>query len=68
MRQQQERDLGVAGDYLDLGVPVTWIFDPKKKKSWVYSDQGTVESRDPVLRHGRIELPIGEIFASKNFA
>lgn len=57
-----------AGDYLELGVPVTWIFDPKKKKSWVYSDQGTVESIDPVLRQGRIELPIAQIFASRDFA
>ncbi len=52
-----------AGEYLQLGVPLTWIFDPKKKKSWVYSAQGTVESSDPVLRHGMIELPIAELFA-----
>ena len=51
-----------AGDYLLLGVPETWICDPKKKGSWVYSDQGTVESSGPVLRHGAIELPIAELF------
>ena len=57
-----------AGDYLELGVPVTWIIDPQKKKWWVYSERGTVESRDPVLHQARIELPIAEIFASRDFA
>jgi Uma2 family endonuclease len=52
-----------AGDYLTLGVPVTWIFDPKTKQSFIYSDQGTVESFDPILRQGLIELPIAELFA-----
>ena len=51
-----------AGDYLDLGVPETWICDPRKKNCWIYSDQGTVESSDAVLRHNQIELPIAELF------
>ena len=51
-----------AGDYLTLGVPVTWIFDPETKQSFIYSDQGTVESFDPILRRGLIELPIAELF------
>ena len=52
-----------AGDYLSLGTPLTWIFDPKKKKSWIYSGQGTVESSEAMLRHGQIELPIADLFA-----
>jgi Uma2 family endonuclease len=52
-----------AGDYLTLRVPVTWILDPETKQSFVYSDQGTVASFDPVLRQGQIELPIAELFA-----
>lgn len=54
-----------AGDYLGLGAPFTWIFDPKKKRSWIYSDQGTVEASEPVLRHGAIELPIADF--SRNY-
>jgi hypothetical protein len=50
-----------AGDYLALGDPVTWIFDAETKQSFVYSDQGTVESFDPILRHGPIELPSAEL-------
>jgi Uma2 family endonuclease len=50
-----------AGDYLSMGVPITWIFDPETKQPFIYSDQGTVESSEPVLRHGQIELPIAEL-------
>jgi Uma2 family endonuclease len=52
-----------AGDYLSMGVPVTWIFDPDNKQAFIYSDQGTVQSFDPVLRHGQIVLPIADLFA-----
>ena len=52
-----------AGDYLSLGVPVTWILAPGSKQKYIYSQQGTVESFDPVLRQGAIELPIAELFA-----
>lgn len=51
-----------AGDYLPVGVPVTWILDPRTKQAFIYSDQGTVESFDSVLRRGQIELPIGDLF------
>lgn len=57
-----------TGDYLQLGVPETWILDPGTKRSYVYDQGGLRESHDAILRHGRIELPIGEIFASKDFA
>jgi Uma2 family endonuclease len=52
-----------AGDYLTMGVPITWIFDPETKQALIYSEQGTVESSAPVLQHGEIELPIAELFA-----
>jgi Uma2 family endonuclease len=51
-----------AGDYLSMGVPTTWILDPETKRAFIYSDQGTAESSEPVLRHGRIDLPIAELF------
>ncbi|MBV8572611.1 MAG: Uma2 family endonuclease [Acidobacteriaceae bacterium] len=52
-----------AGDYLSLGVPVTWIFDPDTKRSFIYSHEGVSESFDAVLSCGRIELPIADLFA-----
>jgi Uma2 family endonuclease len=51
-----------AGDYLSIGVPVTWILDPAAKRAFVYSGEGTVEWLEDVLRWGRVELPIGELF------
>jgi Uma2 family endonuclease len=51
-----------AGDYLSIGVPVTWILDPETMRGFIYTDKGTVESSEPVLRQGRIELPIAELF------
>lgn len=51
-----------AGDYLAMGVPVTWILDPETKRAFIYSDQGAVESSEIMLRHGQIELPIAELF------
>ena len=52
-----------AGDYLTLGVPITWILDPETKQAFVYSNQGTVESSKPMLSYGQIELPIAELFS-----
>ncbi len=50
-----------AGDYLSMGVPITWIVNPETKQAFIYSDEGTVESSEPVLLHGQIELPITEL-------
>ena len=52
-----------AGDYLSLGVPVTWILDPESKRVFIYSEQGTVECFERVLHHGPIELPFAELLA-----
>lgn len=51
-----------AGDYLSIGVPVTWILDPDAKRTFVYSAEGTAESLEAVLRWGHVELPIVELF------
>ena len=50
-----------AGDYLTLGVRVTWIIGTRQRL--IYSEQGTGESPDAILRHGQIELPIAELLA-----
>lgn len=51
-----------AGDYLSIGVAITWILDPETKQVFIYSNQGTIESSEAVLRYGQIELPIAELF------
>ena len=52
-----------AGDYLTMGVPISWILDPETKRAFLYSNQGTIESSEPALSHGQIELPIAELFS-----
>ena len=52
-----------AGDYLAMGVQTTWILDPETKQAFIYSGEGTVESSEPVLCCGQIELPIAELFS-----
>ncbi len=51
-----------AADYTDVGVPLTWILDPTGKRSYIYDQDGLRESREAVLRCGRIELPIADLF------
>ena len=48
-----------AGDYLSMGVPITWILDPETKQAFIYSNHGTVESSEAVLRYGEIEITAG---------
>ncbi|MBV9269107.1 MAG: hypothetical protein JO061_23255 [Acidobacteriaceae bacterium] len=57
-----------AGDYLMLGVQVTWIFNPEAKQSFIYSDQGTVESFDFVIHHGQIELSMSKTQRERRIA
>ncbi|MBV8068977.1 MAG: Uma2 family endonuclease [Acidobacteriaceae bacterium] len=51
-----------AGDYFSLGVPETWILNPYTKQAFVYAEQGLSESKEAVLRRGRIELPVIDLF------
>ena len=51
-----------AGDYLQLGVPETWILDPASKRSYIYDQDGLRESHNAVLRHERIELRVAHLF------
>ncbi len=46
-----------------MGVQTTCILDPETKQAFIYSGEGTVESSEPVLCCGQIELPIAELFS-----
>jgi Uma2 family endonuclease len=52
-----------AGDYWTLGVQTTWILDPVTRRAFICVENGPVESREPLLRCGQIELPIAELFS-----
>jgi Uma2 family endonuclease len=57
-------DLVARGaDYLSLGVPETWIFDPAKRKAYVYSSRGLHEiEATATLRCGKIEISVADLF------
>jgi Uma2 family endonuclease len=50
-------------DYLSLGTPQVWIFDPVQKRAYVKSSQGLHEV-DPAstLQCGTIEISLSELF------
>ena len=50
-------------DYLRLGVPETWIFDPVKRKAYVYSSRGLHEiESNATLRCGKIQISVADLF------
>jgi Uma2 family endonuclease len=52
-----------AQDYITLGVPETWIFDPETRKPYVYNAAGLHEAPpDQTLCCGRIELTPATLF------
>ena len=53
-----------ASDYLSLDVPETWIFDPAKRRAYVYSHQGLHEAgQDGTLRCGNVEIALPDLFS-----
>jgi Uma2 family endonuclease len=53
-------------DYLHFGVRYVWLVDPRARRAWVHTDEGTYESKDLVLRteNPGLTLPLREIFES----
>lgn len=58
--QMQEK----IDDYLAFGVPQVWVIDPRLKRAWVYTTEGSHEAKDGVLRTAdpEIALPLAELF------
>lgn len=50
-------------DYLSLGTPEVWIFDPAKKRAYVCSAKGLHEADAAgTLATGNIEIPLPDLF------
>jgi Uma2 family endonuclease len=50
-------------DYLGLGTPEVWIFDPAKKRAYVNSAKGLHEAdAASTLKRGAIEISLPELF------
>ncbi len=52
-------------DYLDMGVPEVWVFDPEERVVSVMRRSGTTEQREGMLRLAgtAVEVELGEVFA-----
>jgi len=51
-------------EYLDFGVPVVWVVDPKERKVWIYRKSGMQEAEGSSIKLDGtdIEVPFSEIF------
>ena len=60
MSAMQER----ISDYLQFGVHYVWVVDPRTRRAWIYTKDGSHEAKDGILRteNPAIELPLPEIF------
>jgi Uma2 family endonuclease len=53
-------------DYLNFGVRYVWVINPRSRRAWTYSKEGSREVFDGFLRTQRpdFEVPLAEIFAA----
>jgi Uma2 family endonuclease len=60
-RMQQKID-----DYLAFGVRYVWVVDPRTRKAWIYTSEGSREVRDGMLRteNPEILVPLDSVFES----
>ena len=60
MGQMQER----IDDYLKFGIRYVWVIDPGTRRAWIYTQEGSHEAKDGILRTDgpALELPLPEIF------
>jgi len=51
-------------DYLDFGVPVVWVVDPRERRIWIYRPTGMEEATGGSVKLDRtsIEVHFSEIF------
>lgn len=60
MSEMQER----IDDYLRFGVPYVWVIDPRTRRGWVHTPDGSREVKDGVLRTANPDLavPLEQLF------
>lgn len=52
-------------DYLAFGVKYVWVVNPRTRRGYVHTSEGSREAKDGVLRtqDPKIELPLAEMFS-----
>jgi Uma2 family endonuclease len=50
-------------DYLGCGVRYVWVVNPRTRRGWIHTAEGSREAKDGVLRTAEpaIEAPLGEL-------
>jgi Uma2 family endonuclease len=53
-------------DYLAFGVPYVWIINPRSRRGFVYTVEGSREAKDGILRteNPALTVPLSEVFQS----
>ena len=53
-------------DYLTFGVRYVWVVDPRTRRAWIHTTEGSREAKDGVLRTQAPEIvvPLAEVFAN----
>ena len=61
---RMERIQDKIDDYLNFGVPYVWVINPRKRRAWVHTKEGSREAGD-ILRteNPSFEIPLTEIFS-----
>lgn len=51
-------------DYLAFGVPFVWVIDPRTRRGYIHTVEGSREAKDSILRttNPDIELPLQQLF------
>jgi len=49
-------------DHLAFGVKYVWIVDPATRRGFIYTAEGSREAKDGVLRAGKNEVPLADLF------
>jgi Uma2 family endonuclease len=54
---------GRIDDYLAMGVEHVWLIDPRTRRAWITTSDGSREAKDGVLRAGDVvQVPLVELF------
>ncbi len=51
-------------DYLGFGVRIVWVVNPRTRRGWIHTGEGSREAKDGVLRTAdpALEVPLAELF------
>ena len=65
-KDRMERIQQRIDDYLNFGVQYVWVFNPRSRRAWTYSKDGSREIFDGVLKteSPAFEVPLAEVFAA----